>query len=129
MYRFGDRSKKQLNTCCPEIREILNEAIKHVDFTILQGHRSLAEQKALYEQRKSKVLKGKHNSLPSMAVDIAPYPIDWKDEARFAHLVGLIKGIAAMKGIKIRCGCDWDMDGDIRDHDFMDYPHIEISEV
>jgi len=68
----------------------------------------------------------KHNSLPSRAIDVAPYPIDWKDIARFTQLIGAYKGVALMLGYRIRCGCDWDQDGDIRDQTFMDYPHIEI---
>jgi len=50
----------------------------------------------------------------------------WDDTERFAHLVGIIKGIAIAKGINVRLGIDWDNDGDIRDHSFMDYPHIEL---
>ncbi len=128
MYKFGEKSKLQLGTCEKELRDILSEAIKLVDFSVIQGFRSTEEQLSLYNTGKSKVKAGKHNSYPSKAVDIAPYPIDWKDEARFAHLAGIIRGIAQQKGIKIRCGCDWDSDGDIRDHSFMDWPHIELIE-
>jgi len=64
--------------------------------------------------------------MPSVAVDIAPYPIDWNNIERFAQLGGIIKGIAHTKGVKIRCGFDWDCDGDITDHSFMDWPHIEL---
>jgi hypothetical protein len=61
-------------------------------------------------------------------VDAAPYPIDWNNTERFAYMQGLIKGIAMAKGIKIRSGIDWDGDGDITDHSFMDYPHFELDE-
>lgn len=130
MYKFGSSSQARLETCHPKIQEILNEAIKHIDFSVTCGHRNEADQTKAFVENKSKVQwpNSKHNSKPSRAVDIVPYPVDWDNIKRFAHLGGLIRGIAAMKGIKIRCGFDWDMDGDITDHDFMDWPHIELAD-
>ena len=130
MYRFGRSSQARLDTCHPKLQEILNEAIKHVDFSVICGHRSEADQTAAFESKNSKVQwpNSKHNSFPSRAVDIAPFPIDWDDIPRFAHLGGLIRGIAAAKGIKLRFGFDWDVDGDITDHKFMDWPHIELAD-
>ena len=128
MYRFGKQSQAKLDTCIPELQEILNEAIKEIDFTVLCGHRGKAEQDEYFHTGRSKLSfpASMHNANPSNAVDIAPYPIDWNNVARFAHLIGLVRGIARMKGYKIRVGCDWDMDGDITNHSFMDYPHIEF---
>ena len=128
MYKFGKSSRARLETCHPDIQEILEEAIKVVDFSVLCGTRGEQEQSDLYHKGMSKVQypNSKHNSVPSMAVDIAPYPIDWNNTERFTHLIGIVRGIALMKGIKIRCGIDWDCDGDITDHNFMDYPHFEL---
>ena len=128
MYKFGKSSRQRLDTCHPHIHAILEEAIQIVDFTVLCGTRSEAEQEDLFHRGMSKVQfpNSKHNSRPSLAVDVAPYPIDWNDLKRFTHLMGIIRGIAHEKGIKIRCGIDWDNDGDITDHSFMDYPHFEI---
>lgn len=129
-YSFGKSSRKKLETCHPKIQEILNEAIKYVDFSVICGHRSKEEQEDAYHSGMSKVRfpNSKHNKYPSMAVDVAPYPIDWANTERFAFLQGVILGIAMQKGIKIRSGIDWDGDGDITDHSFMDYPHLEIIE-
>lgn len=128
MYKFGNRSLDNLRTCHPDLQEILEEAIKLVDFAIICGHRNKDEQDKAFHSGMSKVQfpNSKHNTYPSSAVDIAPYPIDWNNTERFTHLVGIIRGIAHMKGIKIRCGIDWDCDGDITDHSFMDYPHVEL---
>ena len=128
MYKFGEASQERLNTCHPKIQEILEEAIQIVDFSVLCGVRREEEQNNLFHSGMSKVQypNSKHNSIPSLAVDIAPYPIDWNDTKRFTHLIGIIRGIAHMKGIEIRCGIDWDRDGDITDHSFMDYPHFEL---
>lgn len=128
MYKLGNASLNNLRTCHPDLQEILEEAIKIVDFAIICGHRNKDEQDKAFHSGMSKVQfpNSKHNTYPSSAVDIAPYPIDWNNTGRFTHLVGIIRGIAHMKGIKIRCGIDWDSDGDITDHSFMDYPHIEL---
>ena len=128
MYKFGKSSQARLDTCHPKIKEILEEAIQIIDFSVLCGHRGESAQNDAYNSGLSKLQfpQSKHNQMPSIAVDIAPYPIDWNNKVRFAQLGGIIKGIAHMKGIKIRCGFDWDMDGDITDHSFMDWPHIEL---
>ena len=128
MYKFGKRSMINLNTCDPRLIEIALEAIKIIDHTILCGHRNEEAQQDAYHKGLSKLQfpDSEHNELPSRALDAAPYPIDWNDIPRFTLLVGVYKGIAAMKGYKLRCGCDWDGDGDIRDQTFMDFPHMEI---
>ena len=128
MNTFGKSSRKNLDSCHPLIVEILEEAIKIVDFSVICGHRDKAGQDVAFHSGLSKVQfpNSKHNNLPSFAADVAPYPIDWNKTDRFVHLIGIIKGIAHAKGIKIRCGIDWDCDGDITDHSFMDYPHFEL---
>ena len=89
----------------------MNEAIKEYDFSILEGHRTIERQQKLYKNGKSQLdginKKGKHNYNPSLAVDIAPYPIDWKDVQRFKDLAKIIKRIAKEKEIKITWGGDW----------------------
>ena len=35
-------------------------------------------------------------------------------------------GVAAVMGIPIRCGADWDGDHNLRDQTFNDLPHIEL---
>jgi len=130
MYKFGQLSQQRIATLHPDLQDLLDEAIQLVDFTVLCGHRGQREQTEYYNTGRSKVKypNSKHNLFPSRAVDIAPYPVDWNDIKRFAQLGGIMKGLAHAKGIKIRCGFDWDSDGDITDHKFMDWPHIELVE-
>jgi peptidoglycan LD-endopeptidase CwlK len=128
MAKFGRRSKKQLATCHPDLQMILNSAIKFVDFSVLEGHRGEELQNKYYHEGRSKLKfpRGKHNQSPSLAVDIAPYPIDWKDLNRFGAVAFFIKGVAASKGIKLRLGADWN--GDFKfNENFLDLPHIELS--
>lgn len=133
MYKFGQRSLDNLNTCHPLIQEILHEAIKITDFSVIKGYRGEEEQNKAFADGASKLKypNSKHNTKPSLAVDIAPFPIDWNDIERFAYLAGIIRGIAHEKGIRIRQGCDWGMDGNIRSPDqrFYDWPHFELVDV
>jgi peptidoglycan L-alanyl-D-glutamate endopeptidase CwlK len=125
---FSPRSQSALSTIHPDLQRVLKEAIKYVDFTVLEGHRGKAAQNAAVAAGKSKTPwpQSKHNATPALAVDIAPYPVDWKDTARFHFLAGFIKGIAAARGISLRWGGDWDGDNDLRDQVFIDLPHFEL---
>ena len=50
MARFGSKSKKNLATCDERLQKIFNEVIKHVDCSVLEGHRSKERQNKLYEE-------------------------------------------------------------------------------
>lgn len=128
MPTFSNLSEKRLSTCAQPLQDLLREAIKHVDFTVLYGHRGQDEQDDAYRSGAS-TLKwplSKHNQSPSLAVDVAPYPIDWNDTARFARLFGFIERIAQEKGIKIRWGADWNNNYRTKDERLVDMPHIEL---
>ena len=129
MPTFGKTSRNRLDTCHTDLQLILEEAIKYVDFSILCGHRNKKDQNRYYNSKpqRSKVEypNSKRNTSPSLAVDIAPYPIDWNNINRFRALVFFIKGIAITKGINIRLGIDWNGDF-INNEKFVDAPHIEL---
>lgn len=130
MNKFSKRSADKLATCHDDLQMVMNEVIKHIDITILQGIRSKEEQDEFFRTGKSKVQwpNSKHNSTPSMAVDVAPYPIDWNDKRRFDYLAGFVKGVASQMGIEIRHGGDWDSDNDFNDQTFHDLPHFELKD-
>jgi peptidoglycan L-alanyl-D-glutamate endopeptidase CwlK len=136
MPTFSATSKQRLETCDPRLQELLNEAIKHIDIVVLEGHRGEAAQNEAFRKGASKKRwpDGNHNSIPSKAVDIAPYfpeiKIDWSDLIAFGRLMGFIQCLAIQRGIKLRFGLDWD--GDFRsvnrdpDEGFLDAPHMEL---
>ena len=128
MPRFGKKSKKQLSTCDKKLQEVFNEVIKTVDCSVLEGHRNKADQNKLYEEGKTKLQYplGRHNELPSRAADVVPYPIDWDDRERFTLFAGFVLGIAKSMGIILRWGGDWDMDWEVNDNKFDDFPHFEL---
>lgn len=136
MYKFSQRSTQNLGTCHPDLQRIFHQVIKGFDCTILEGERNKEKQNQYYKEKKTKLKypKSRHNSNPSMAVDVVPYPIDWKDGDRMKHFAGYVKGITAIlyhQGkIKhlTRWGGDWDNDTQLKDNKFQDFPHFELYE-
>ena len=126
MPRYSARSRGHLETCHKDLQRLFNEVIKVYDCSILEGHRSLERQHQLVEARKSKVKLSKHNYRPSLAVDVAPYPIDWQDTDRFVHFGLYVLDVAKEMSVEIRWGGDWDGDGDRTDQTFDDLVHFEL---
>jgi len=128
----------------PSLVAVLDEALEVYDMTLLDGLRTPERQAELVRTGASKTLQSKH--LPgsdglARAVDLAPYLPgigalvgDAAQVARFgeayihkqyAYLAGVIVGIGAARGVKIRWGGDWDGDRDTRDQTFHDLGHFE----
>jgi peptidoglycan L-alanyl-D-glutamate endopeptidase CwlK len=131
MPKFGKRSKKNFADLHNRLQFVLKNAIDEYDFSIICGHRSKSAQNRAYKRGKSKLKypDSKHNQFPSLAVDVAPYPVDWNDAKRFYYLAGLLKGIASDNDIELRWGGDWDSDGDFNDQNFNDLCHFELINV
>ena len=126
---FGKTTKKRLTTCNDKLQKLFNEVIKHVDCSILEGHRDKDRQNKLYEEGKTKVKypNGRHNRQPSSAVDVTPYPVDWKDRERQTLFAGFVIGVASQMNINLRWGGDWDQDFQVVDNRFDDFPHFELK--
>ena len=128
MARFGKRSRSRLKGVNPKLVNVLNEAIKLMDLTILEGLRSVERQKELVASGASKTMKSKH--LKGRAVDVTPYPVDFdsaKGINRHYYMAGMLRGIAHMMKITVRSGADWDSDGEIKDQKFNDLVHLELK--
>ena len=130
MPRFGTRSKSRLHTCDGRLIELFNKVVKEFDCTVIEGHRGKDAQNKAYNKGNSKLKfpNGKHNKSPSVAVDVAPYPIDWEDRDRFHYFGGYVLGIAKSLGLNIRWGGDWNQDTQTKDNKFDDLVHFEIKE-
>lgn len=137
MPTFSRKSIQTLSTCHSDLQFLLMDVIKVCDFTVLCGHRGKLEQERLFDEGKTQVHYplSKHNKTPSLAVDIAPYPIDWKDKGRFMFLAGAVHAAAILLlnrgdiSHKIRWGGDWNCNGDFKDQSFFDLPHFELIEA
>jgi hypothetical protein len=132
--KLGTLSTNRLDTCHPKIQRLVREVAlripRQLDFSVVCGHRGEQEQEDALKGGFSKVgwPHSKHNALPSRAVDLAPYPIDWRDTHRFSRLAGYVQAVADDMGIRIRWLGDPDGDGKIRGQSFTDMPHFELAE-
>ena len=124
MPRFGKKSKRVLSELNEDLQELLNEVIKYVDISLIEGKRSLDRQKELKKTGATKTLESKH--LKGEAIDLAPYPIDWENRERFIYVAGIVKGIAFNLGIPIVWGGDWNNNFDLSDNNFDDLVHFEL---
>lgn len=137
---FSPAETQRLSTAHPTLQLLLRELDGICDFVLLEAERTLDQQKANVAKGVSKTLNSKHVHSPSLAVDIAPSPLLWPDEAgiskeesahrvkRFHVLAGLMLGLAHARGVKLTWGGDWDGDFTFNDQAFHDLPHFEIKE-
>lgn len=143
MPNFSKNSLDKLNTCHEDIIIILSRLIELYDFSVIEGHRSQETQMKYFAEGKSKLdgvaSLSKHQSYPSMAVDIMPWAAGTnafsgkeKDNRRFYTMMGMVKAIAAQlkaEGLithNVRFGLDWDNDEIYTDQTFDDLPHFEL---
>jgi len=128
VFKFSKKSLEKINNpkLHPKLKLLLTEAIKTspIDFTVIETVRTIEQQKINVAKGVSKTMKSRH--IPSTnksglceAFDIAPYPIDWKNIARFKQLAEHIKKTAKKLGINIEHGGDWKT--------LKDYPHYQLK--
>ncbi len=96
MASFSRLSKERLATCHKDLQMLFNHVIHFYDCSIICGHRPETAQNRAFEERASTKIwpQSKHNKKPSMAVDVAPYPINWHDLNEFRVFGGIVIGVA-----------------------------------
>jgi len=127
-FKFSPKSEMNLSQTHPDLQKVFNEVIKLHDCSVICGFRSEYEQNKAYQNNSSKHKwpNSKHNRHPSMAIDVVPYPLDWKDFKRFFYFAGIVKAVASSQNIKLRWGGDFNMNGIFTDERFVDLPHYEL---
>lgn len=134
MPKFSQRSFSQLSTCHIELQTLFYEVIRTVDCKVLEGYRNQEDQEKAFLDGNSKLHypHGKHNKQPSMAVDVAPYPVDWQNYKLFYWFGGFVLGVASRLREEgkmtygVKWGADWDGDYDFNDQTFNDLVHFEL---
>ena len=123
MYAFSRRSSQRLRSCDLDLVRVFDEVIRHVDCTVTDGHRGRLRQNRLHAIGASQLRwpASKHNSEPSRAVDVYPYPLPaWDDAPAFIEFGGFVLGIAAGLGVPLCWGGHWE--------GFRDYGHFELED-
>lgn len=129
-YHFSVQSLQRLETLDPKLKQLVQAVLglSLIDFSIIQGFRTQAEQDAAFASGNSKLKwpQSKHNSFPSQAVDLLPYPTGWNKKEPFYYLAGLMMSTASFLHINLRWGGDWNQNGDLFDQSFLDLAHFEL---
>lgn len=125
-FRLSQRSLTRLIGVHPDLIAVVKLAIQRtqVDFTVVEGVRTVAQQREYVARGSSKTMASYH--LPQSdglghAVDLAPLvggAIPWHNWQAFADLAVLVKGCAAELGVPVEWGGDWKT--------FRDGPHFQI---
>lgn len=137
-YVLGNASRKHLKGVHPDLVKVVERAIEltEVDFKVICGVRTKAEQAALYAQGRTKpgkkvtwTMNSRHLPGPDglgRAVDLLPAPYDWQDLEPFTKVAEAMMEAAGELGISIRWGANWDGDKMIREKGESDNPHFEL---
>ncbi len=128
---WGPKSKRIRGQLHEDLQKVVDFILEEVsDVSLTTGHRTKEEQDALYPTyTKVKWPNSKHNSRPSMAVDLQPYPYpndEFKLRQQLAYIAGRAVQWAKPRNIDLRWGGDWDQDGDNVDNGFDDLFHFEV---
>ncbi len=119
-FSFGSRSLKRLEGVHPDLVKVMKRAIgcSTIDFTVLEGMRTLAKQKQYMAAGATRTMNSRH--LTGHAVDIAPViggVVRW-DWPLYHQLALVVKKAAADLEVPIQWGGDW--------RSFKDGPHWEL---
>ena len=154
MFKLSNRSLEKLEGVNPVLVDTVKRAIQlsKVDFGVIYGVRSLAEQEKLYKAGRSQTMKSRHliqDDGTSHAVDLMAYDgsnPSW-DLVMYDDIADAMKAAALKTGAKIRWGAAWQID-DITKWDgtmeeamnayvdlrrgqgrrpFIDGPHFELN--
>ena len=134
-YRFGRRSSERLATCHPYLQTLMRAALESpdcpCDFSVIEGHRGEARQNEMHDTGASQLRwpKSRHNTTPSLAVDVAPYiagAISW-DWTHYHPLAAHIKATWARLVAEGDVAGELEWGGDWRR--FKDGPHWQITGV
>lgn len=118
---LGPRSLSRLEGVHPDLVRVIKKAaaMSDLDFTVLEGLRTLDRQKQLMAQGATKTMNSRH--LTGHAVDLAPMldgKVSW-DWPLYHRLAKIVKAAAAAENVALTWGGDWAK--------FRDGPHWELS--
>ncbi len=119
-FKLSLRSRDRLKGVHPDLVKVVERAmvITSVDFTVLEGLRSLERQRQLLAQGRSTTLNSRH--LTGHAVDLAPLDngdVVW-DWPAYRHFSETVKQAAREVNVPIEWGGDWS--------NFPDGPHWQL---
>jgi hypothetical protein len=124
-------SEIKLSSCDHRLVSLVHVVAVHMPVIVLEGHRDEVAQHIAFESGHSKLQYpfSKHNSTPSLAVDLSPAPYNPTDLRALICFGGFVLGIAAVMGVRLRWGGAWSdlpVPLDPAKH-FLDLCHFELK--
>ena len=121
MFNLGARSILRLKGVHPDLVKVVERAIQltPVDFTVIEGLRTLERQRKMFDAGASQTLNSRH--LTGHAVDLAAWvdnQVDWSWPL-YTKIANAMKAAANELGVAIVWGGDW--------RTFKDGPHFELD--
>lgn len=149
MFVFGQKSKDRLKGVHPDLVKVVERALQlsKVDFSVLEGVRTLETQRAYVARGASQTLKSKHIKQSDgfgHAVDLVPHPVSW-DLEKYYPIAEAMKQAAKELKVNVRWGGSWVNLKDLatstkesvlsyskakqaaKQRAFIDAPHFEIQ--
>jgi len=120
-YSLGARSLQRLEGVHPDLVRVVNRAISisDLDFTVLEGLRTVERQKVLFAKGATRTMNSRH--LTGHAVDLAPVidgQVSW-DWPLYHRLAKFLFEASADENVPITWGGNWAK--------FPDGPHVELD--
>ena len=84
MAKLSAASQRRLDGAHPLLQQVFTAVAPEADIVILDSQRGRAAQERAHASGNSRAHFGQspHNWSPAIALDVAPWPIDWTDLAR-----------------------------------------------
>jgi len=121
MPKLSAASRGRLAAAHPLLQQLFSAIAEEAPILVLDSQRGRVAQERAFSLGNSRAHFGQsaHNWSPAIALDVAPYPIDWNNLDRFRSLAAVVKAKAKALGIPIAWGGDWTS--------IKDFPHYELD--
>lgn len=133
---LGQRSLSRLEGVHPDLVRVVKKAaaLSSLDFTVLEGRRTVDRQKQLMKQGATRTMNSRH--ITGHAVDLAPMiagSVRW-DWPLYLQLAEIVRSASVSENVAIRWGGTWKLlsaisgpiTAKVLSRSFPDGPHFEL---
>lgn len=132
MFKFSQKSLNNLNGVHPNLVKVVKRALEitPVDFSVIEGVRTVEAQKANVAKGVSKTMNSMHLKQSDglgHAVDLFPIGGNWNDYKCWLPVLNAMDKAGKELGIRLRFGITWTNSPNDTPAKFLDAPHCELA--